>query len=47
MYAGLKHVGVETQLVTYPRELHGFRERAHREDVIRRMIAWFDRHLSR
>ena len=32
-------------LVTYPREPHGVRERAHQVDLQRRVVEWFDRHV--
>lgn len=46
MYRALKHRGVETELVTYPREGHGIREYAHRQDLVTRFIGWFERHLA-
>lgn len=45
-YTGLKDVGVETELVIYPRERHNIQERGHQLDVQRRMLAWFDKHLK-
>jgi dipeptidyl aminopeptidase/acylaminoacyl peptidase len=45
-YHGLKDVGVETELVVYPRERHNIQERAHQLDVQRRVLAWFDKHLK-
>jgi len=45
-YAALQERGVETELVVYPREGHGFQERAHRLDAWQRSVAWFDRHLG-
>ena len=45
-YTGLKTIGVETEMVTYPREGHGIRERGHQEDLQNRVLAWFDRHLK-
>jgi dipeptidyl aminopeptidase/acylaminoacyl peptidase len=45
MYVALRALGVETQLVTYPREGHSIEEREHQLDVIRRIIGWFERHL--
>lgn len=33
--------GVETQMVIYPNEGHGIRQPRHREDVYRRVLAWF------
>ena len=47
MYYGLKHLGVETKLVTYPREPHIIMERKHQLDLITRVIDWFDSHLGR
>jgi dipeptidyl aminopeptidase/acylaminoacyl peptidase len=32
---------VPTELVTYPREPHGFREPNHQVDKIERELAWF------
>ncbi|HET7035218.1 MAG TPA: S9 family peptidase [Thermomicrobiaceae bacterium] len=42
----LRERGVPTQLVVYPREPHGVRERAHQRDILRRVIAWYDRWLK-
>ena len=33
------------QLVSYPREPHGIRERQHQVDVQRRVLDWFDRYV--
>jgi dipeptidyl aminopeptidase/acylaminoacyl peptidase len=44
-YAGLRERGCPAELVIYPREGHGNRERAHIADAWRRKIAWFDKHL--
>lgn len=46
MYMGLKRRGVETVLVRYPREGHGFREPRHRLDALSRTMDWFDRFLK-
>ncbi|RIK40145.1 MAG: hypothetical protein DCC58_14305, partial [Chloroflexi bacterium] len=40
MWRALKELGVETQLVIYPREGHGMREREHARDVLERAVAW-------
>jgi dipeptidyl aminopeptidase/acylaminoacyl peptidase len=45
-YQALAEAGVETELVVYPREGHGWRERAHIVDGNERMRAWLDRHLE-
>ncbi|MGH6880627.1 prolyl oligopeptidase family serine peptidase [Hypericibacter sp.] len=44
-HSALREHGVETELVAYPREGHGNRERAHRLDAWRRSVAWFGRFL--
>jgi dipeptidyl aminopeptidase/acylaminoacyl peptidase len=35
---------VPTQMVIYPNEGHGIRQPRHREDVYRRVLAWFAKH---
>ena len=45
-YTGLKDAGVEAELVIYPRERHSIQEYAHRVDLQRRVLAWFDKHLK-
>ena len=42
----LKAQGVETQLVVYPNEGHGFVDPAHRRDVMERAVGWFDTHMQ-
>ncbi len=46
LYQGLVLNGTPTELVVYPREGHGFREREHAADAERRTIAWFERFLE-
>ncbi len=46
LYRGLKHYGVETELVMYPREPHGLREEKHLLDRLNRMLAWYDAHVK-
>ena len=46
LYRGLKRYGVETELVTYPREPHGFYEEKHLLDRLNRILAWYDKHLK-
>jgi dipeptidyl aminopeptidase/acylaminoacyl peptidase len=46
LYRGLKRYGVETELVVYPREPHGFREEKHLLDRLNRILAWYDKHLK-
>ena len=42
---GLKGAGVETELVIYPRQKHGFHERAHQLDLAQRVCDWFARFI--
>lgn len=44
-HRALTELGVETELVVYPREPHGFSERAHILDSTRRTVAWFSERL--
>lgn len=44
-YTALKHFGIPTELALYPREPHGFNERAHVVDMIERIMRWIDRYL--
>jgi len=37
---------VPVEIVGYPREPHGVRERAHQRDILRRVCAWYDRWLK-
>ncbi len=46
LYRALKRYGVETELVLYPREPHGFKEEKHQVDVLNRMLGWFTRYLK-
>jgi len=46
LYRGLKRYGVETELVLYPRENHGFQEEKHLLDRLNRILAWYDKHLK-
>jgi len=45
MFVAMKKLGVETVLVRYPGEGHGFLTPENREDALERTIAWFDAHL--
>jgi len=46
LYRGLKHYGVEAELVMYPREPHGLREEKHLLDRLNRMLAWYDKYVK-
>jgi dipeptidyl aminopeptidase/acylaminoacyl peptidase len=45
LYNALRLQGVPVELVLYPREPHGLRERAHQLDYMRRITEWLDRYL--
>ncbi len=45
-YIALHDVGVETVMVRYPREGHGFRETAHVVDSIERSMDWYRRYFT-
>ncbi|MEJ7653113.1 MAG: prolyl oligopeptidase family serine peptidase [Chloroflexia bacterium] len=47
LYNALRYLGQEVEMAIYPREGHGFKERRHQLDLIRRVLEWFDRHLKR
>ena len=46
LYRGLKRYGVDTELVIYPREPHGFHEEKHLLDRLNRIVAWYDAHMN-
>ena len=46
LYRGLKHYGVEAELVMYPREPHGLHEEKHLLDRLNRIVAWYEKHLG-
>jgi dipeptidyl aminopeptidase/acylaminoacyl peptidase len=45
-HRALSQYGAEHELVIYPREGHGLRERNHQRDLLLRTRAWFDRWLG-
>ena len=45
LHRALSWYGAEHELVIYPREGHGFAERNHQLDLLRRTRAWFGRWL--
>jgi len=45
-YRGLRRYNVETEFVMYPRMGHGPSEEKHQLDVLKRMIAWFEKYLK-
>jgi dipeptidyl aminopeptidase/acylaminoacyl peptidase len=45
-YRALRTLGVPHEFVRYPREGHGIQERLHQLDLLRRVLAWYDRWLK-
>ncbi len=45
LYNALAAEGVPTELIVYPREGHGWEEKAHQIDAVQRMTAWLDRYV--
>ncbi len=45
-YNGLRFMGKEAQMVTYPREPHIFTEREHQIDSLTRILGWYDAHTN-
>jgi len=41
----LKTLGVKTEFVIYPNEGHHIGQPDHQRDIMKRTLAWFDRHL--
>ncbi len=44
-HRALLTLGVPVEFVLYPRESHGIAERGHQIDLLRRVLAWYDRWL--
>ena len=44
-YRGLRLLGKDATMVSYPREPHWLYEPAHQTDIQERVLAWFDAHL--
>lgn len=47
MYQALRSLGVETQLVVYPKEFHGISRPAYRRDILERYLAWYDKYVKK
>jgi dipeptidyl aminopeptidase/acylaminoacyl peptidase len=45
-YRALKSLNVPVEFVRYPREGHPIKERHHQIDLMRRLVAWYDRWLK-
>jgi dipeptidyl aminopeptidase/acylaminoacyl peptidase len=45
-HRALRNQEAPVELVTYPREPHAVGERLHQLDLMRRVVAWYDRWLT-
>ncbi len=45
LHRALRDLNVETELVVYPRELHGILEKNHQLDLAKRLVDWFKKRL--
>jgi dipeptidyl aminopeptidase/acylaminoacyl peptidase len=43
-HRALRERNIETEMVIYPNEGHGIKQLPHREDLLRRTLAWFEKH---
>jgi dipeptidyl aminopeptidase/acylaminoacyl peptidase len=46
-YNGLRFLGRDVEMVTYPREPHIFTEREHQIDSLNRILAWYEAHIPK
>jgi len=46
-FRALRHFGVPTEFIIYPREGHSVLEPRHLTDNLRRILGWFDEHLKK
>jgi len=46
LYGALKYLGKQVEMATYPREGHPIEERKHQLDLVRRVLAWYDKYLK-
>ena len=45
-FRALKELGIQTELIVYPREGHGYQERVHMIDSFQRHLNWFNEHMK-
>jgi len=46
MYQAMKRLGIETQLIVYPGEHHGFKRPSFIKDRYERFLGWFDKYVK-
>ena len=47
MYQALKSLGIDTQLVIYPNEFHGFQPPTYQKDRLERYLAWYEKYVKK
>lgn len=46
LYLALRALGIDTDMISYPRQGHAFTERAHQLDLLQRLLGWFEKYLK-
>ena len=46
MYQALRSLGIDTQLVIYPNEIHGITRPSYVRDRYERYLAWYEKHIN-
>jgi acetyl esterase/lipase len=46
MYQAVRSIGVDTELVIYPGQFHGFTRPSYLRDRLERWIAWYGKYLG-
>jgi dipeptidyl aminopeptidase/acylaminoacyl peptidase len=47
MYQALKSLGIDTQLIIYPKEFHGISRPTYRRDLLERYLGWYDKYVRK
>ena len=47
MYQALRSLGIDTQLIIYPNEIHGISRPSYQQDRMERYLAWYDKYLKK
>src|ERR1043166_7295770 len=47
MYQALRSLGIETQLIIYPKENHGIQRPSYQRDRNERYLAWYDKYVKK
>ncbi len=47
MYQALRSLGIDTQLIIYPKEFHGINRPTYRRDMYERYLGWYDKYVRK